>query len=114
MNPALLLALLFPLAAQAGDPQRGKQIVLARGDSACLQCHAVPGAEPPAGSLGPSLDGVGSRLSQEEIFWRIVDASRFNPNTVMPAYGRVEMAGGEPRLSTFEIEDAAAFLATLK
>jgi sulfur-oxidizing protein SoxX len=111
MKRALLPALLFPLAAQAGDPERGKRIVLTRD---CLVCHAVPGADRPAGSLGPSLAGVGSRLSEKEIFWRIVDASRFNPDSVMPAYGRVQAGRGEPRLSTFEIEDAAAFLATLK
>ncbi|HEX2198537.1 MAG TPA: sulfur oxidation c-type cytochrome SoxX [Burkholderiales bacterium] len=114
MKRALLLALLSPLAAQAGDPARGKRIVLAPGEGDCLRCHAVPGADRPAGTLGPSLAGVGSRLSQEEIFWRIVDASRFNPDTAMPAYGRIQGARSEPQLSTFEIEDAAAFLATLK
>jgi sulfur-oxidizing protein SoxX len=95
--------------------------VLARGDGNCLLCHAVPGAARPAGNLGPSLAGVGSRLSEDEIFWRIVDASRFNRDTVMPPYGRVEGLHavapehrGKPLLSTSEMQDAAAFLATLK
>jgi sulfur-oxidizing protein SoxX len=121
MTRPFLLALLLPLAAQAGDPARGKQVVLARGDGNCLLCHAVPGAARPAGNLGPSLAGVGSRLSEDEIFWRIVDASRFNRDTVMPPYGRVEGLHavapehrGKPLLSTSEMQDAAAFLATLK
>jgi sulfur-oxidizing protein SoxX len=119
--PLYAFGLFFALAAHAGDALRGKQIVLARGDGNCLLCHAVPGAERPAGNLGPSLAGVGRRLSEEEIFWRIVDASRFNADTVMPPYGRIDGLHavapeyrGKPILSTSQIEDAAAFLATLR
>jgi len=117
----LFLSWVLPLGALGADPAKGREVVLARGDGNCLLCHAVPGAERPAGNLGPSLAGVGLRLSEEEIFWRIVDASRFNPDTVMPPYGRIEglhavapQYRGKPLLSTSEIEDAAAFLATLK
>lgn len=117
----LFLSWVLPLAALAADPVQGREVVLARGDGNCLLCHAVPGAERPAGNLGPSLAGVGSRLSADEIFWRIVDASRFNRDTVMPPYGRVEGLHavapehrGRPLLSTSEMQDAAAFLATLK
>ena len=109
-----------PALGQA-DPAKGRAVVLARGDANCLLCHAVPGADRPAGDLGPSLAGVGLRLSRDEIFWRIVDASRFNPDTVMPPYGRIEGLHavapeyrGKPLLSTSEMEDAAAFLATLR
>lgn len=115
------LGLLSPLGAWGADPAKGRDIVLARGDGNCLLCHAVPGAGRAAGNLGPSLAGVGARLSEEEIFWRIVDASRFNRDTVMPPYGRIEglhavapQYRGQPILSTSEIQDAAAFLATLK
>lgn len=117
----LLLSLFAPLGAWGVDPVKGREIVLARGDGNCLLCHAVPGAARPAGNLGPSLAGVGARLSEEEIFWRIVDASRFNRDTVMPPYGRIDdlhavapQYRGRPLLSTEEIQDAAAFLATLK
>jgi sulfur-oxidizing protein SoxX len=121
MTRLSLLLLAVPLAGSAADPVKGREVVLARGDGNCLLCHAVPGADRPAGNLGPSLAGVGSRLAEEEIFWRIVDASRFNRDTVMPPYGRIEglhavapQYRGEPLLSTSEIQDAAAFLATLK
>jgi L-cysteine S-thiosulfotransferase len=115
------LLLFISSSAAAADVARGRDIVLARGDGNCLLCHAVPGAERPAGSIGPSLAGIGARLAQAEIAARIADASRFNPQTVMPPYGRT--AGlhavapqyrGRALLSEREIADAAAFLATLR
>ena len=110
MRRALLAALALPCAAHAADPARGREVVLAAG---CPACHEVPGGGRPPERPGPSLAGVGERLSAEEIFWWIVDASRFKADTAMPAYGRMQ-AAAEPRLSTTEIQDAAAFLATLK
>jgi len=65
--------------------------------------------------------GVGSRLGTDELRSRLVDASRFNPKSVMPPYGRVEglhavapQYRGKPLLTDQEIEDAVAFLLTLK
>ena len=115
------LALLFPVLAFAGDPLKGKEIALARVDGNCLLCHAIPGAERPAGDIGPALDGVGRRLSLAAIRSLIVDASRFNPASVMPPYGRTEglhsvapQYRGKPLLTDEQIDDLAAFLATLK
>jgi sulfur-oxidizing protein SoxX len=113
--------LFLPMVAFAGDPAKGKEIVLGRGDGNCLLCHAIPGADRTAGNLGPSLAGVGSRFSAEELRLRLIDAARFNPNTVMPPYGRVEglhavapQYRGKPLLTDQEIKDAVAFLSTLK
>ena len=116
-----VLGLLFPLVSHAGDAAKGKDIVLARGDGNCLLCHAVPGADRTPGNIGPSLAGVASRLSSEEIRNRIVDASRFNPGSVMPPYGRAEglhavapQYRGRPLLTAEQIDDATAYLGTLK
>lgn len=105
----------------AADPNLGREIVLARGDGNCLLCHAIPGADRPAGNLGPSLAGVGSRLTGKQIRERIVDASRFNPDSVMPPYGRSEglhgvapQYRGKALLTAREIDDAVAFLLTLR
>ena len=52
------------LTGQPGNPERGRQIVENRQLSACLLCHSGPFPEPHLqGTVGPSLDGVGSRLS---------------------------------------------------
>jgi len=121
LNVIALLLALFPLAASGGDPVRGEQVVLARGDGNCLLCHAVPGAGRPSGSVGPSLAGVGSRLSADEIRLRIADPTRFNAGSVMPSYGRTDglrkvapQYRGKPLLSEREIDDAVSFLLTLK
>jgi len=52
---------------------------------------------------------------------RIVDASRLNPNTIMPPYYRTEgltrvapTYQGKPVLSAEQIEDVVAYLATLR
>jgi L-cysteine S-thiosulfotransferase len=117
----LALVLLLPLTAFAGDPVKGREVVMARGDANCLLCHAIPGADRPAGNIGPSLAGVGAQLSENELRMRIADESRFNPDTVMPPYGRTDglrevapQYRGKPLLTAREIDDAAAFLRTLK
>src|SRR3954469_6578341 len=122
MKPAgVLLLALLPVFSHAQDVVKGREIVLARGDGNCLLCHAIPGADRTPGNIGPPLSGVGSRLSQDEIRARLIDASRFNPNTIMPPYGKVADLHGvapqyrdKPLLSPQQIDDAAAFLATLK
>jgi sulfur-oxidizing protein SoxX len=107
--------------AQAGDVVNGRRIVEDRTLSACLLCHSGPFPAPHLqGNIGPRLDGVGDRLTPDEIRQRIVDPSRFNPDTVMPAYGNVEKLNrvgqawrGRPILTPDQIEDVVAFLATL-
>ena len=51
----------------------------------------------------------------------IVDASRFNPDTIMPPYYRIEgltrvapAFQGKPILTAEQIEDVVAYLATLR
>jgi sulfur-oxidizing protein SoxX len=90
-------------------------------DGNCLLCHAIPGADRPAGNIGPSLGGIGSKYSERQLRERIVDASRFNPKTVMPPYGRTEglhdvasQYRGKPLLTREQIDDLVAFLLTLR
>jgi sulfur-oxidizing protein SoxX len=118
---AALLAMLIAGSAQAGDAVSGRKIVEDRALSACLLCHSGPFPAPHLqGTIGPALDGVGDRLSLDEIRQRLIDPSRFNPETVMPSYGSVEKLNrvgatwrGRPILTPGQIEDVAAFLATL-
>ena len=93
-----------------------------RQTSTCLLCHAGPFPNPHLqGTVGPDLHGVGARLTEDEIRERLVDASRLNPDTVMPAFGTVAPGArvgaawrGKPILNGQEIDDVVAFLATLK
>src|ERR671922_1198439 len=80
-----------PLTGAPADPVSGKKIVLDRHVGLCLLCHSGPFPEERfQGNLAPSLAGVGARLSEGQIRLRIVDASRVNPHTIMPAYFRTE------------------------
>jgi sulfur-oxidizing protein SoxX len=109
------------LLTGAGDPVRGEAVVT-RQSSTCTLCHAGPFPNPHLqGNVGPDLRGVGARLSPAELRERLMDASRVNPDTVMPSFFRTEglvRVGapwrGKPILSAGEIEDAVAYLATLK
>ena len=111
-----------PLVGAAGDAARGKAIVLDRHVGLCLLCHSGPFPEQRfQGDLGPNLAGVGARLSEGQIRLRIVDASRVNPNTIMPAYYRTDgltrvapAFRGKTILTAGEIEDVVAWLVTLK
>jgi sulfur-oxidizing protein SoxX len=111
-----------PLTAQPGDPAQGRRIVENRAVSACLLCHAGPFPEPHLqGTIGPSLDGVGDRLSVGRIRLQLVDARKLNPDTVMPPYYVTDGLNrigrqwqGRPALSAQQIEDVVAFLASLR
>ena len=110
------------LTGAAGDAAAGRKIVLDRHVGLCLLCHSGPFPEERfQGDLAPSLAGVGARLSAGQIRLRIVDASRVNPQTIMPAYFRTEgltrvapSQRGKTVLSAQQIEDVVAFLVTLK
>jgi L-cysteine S-thiosulfotransferase len=110
------------LTGAAGDAARGRAIVLDRHVGLCLLCHSGPFPDERfQGDLAPSLSGVGARLSAGQIRLRIVDASRVNPQTIMPAYFRTEALTrvapsqrGKTVLSAQQIEDVVAFLVTLK
>lgn len=111
-----------PLGGAIGDPARGRAIVLDRASGNCLICHRVPvAAEPFQGDLGPDLAGVGGRLTEGQLRYRLIDQSRLNPETLMPPYHRVdgltrvaERFRGQTALSAQQIEDVVAWLATLK
>ncbi len=115
-------AITAPLTGLTGDPAKGRAIVAAREVSTCVLCHGGPFADAHfQGTIGPSLAGVGARLSAGQIRLRIVDASAVNPQTVMPRFytlsGLTRVARkwqGEPILSAAQIEDVVAYLTTLR
>ena len=110
------------LTGRDGDPARGRTIVLDRRLGGCLLCHNGPFPEEKfQGTLAPDLSGSGSQWSAGQLRLRLVDASRLNPDTVMPPYYRVDDLSrvgkswaGQPILTAEQIEDVVAFLETLR
>ena len=110
------------LTGTKGDPARGRVIVTNRQVGLCLLCHSGPFPEERLqGNMAPDLSGAGARWSEGQLRLRIVDASRLNPDTIMPPYYRVDglhrvapAFRGKPVLSAEQIEDVVAFLATLR
>jgi sulfur-oxidizing protein SoxX len=111
-----------PLTDQTGDAEAGRRIVLDREGGNCIICHAMPLPQRQFhGTVGPPLDGIGSRFSPGELRLRLVDAKAFNPDTIMPAYYKIEglhrvleRYRGKPILTAQQVEDVVAYLLTLQ
>ena len=101
---------------------RGRAIVANRQVGLCLLCHSGPFPEERfQGDLAPDLNGVADRYTEGQLRLRIVDPSRTNAHTIMPAYYKTEglnrVAGafaGKTILNAEQIEDVVAFLMTLR
>ena len=110
------------LTGAKGDPVRGLAIVVNRQLGLCLLCHSGPfPTERFQGTIGPDLTGAGARWSEGQLRLRMVDATRLNPDSIMPPYYRVDRLTrvapaflGKPVLSAEQIEDVVAYLATLR
>lgn len=91
-----------------GDPAKGRALALdrKRGGS-CVACHILPDVELP-GNVGPDLSTIGAVGRTDEWLYNYVyDPRTFNPQSVMPPWGRHKLFTSE------EIRDIAAYLKTL-
>ena len=103
---------------QPGDVAQGRAVFLGRQTGHCLLCHRLSTVDEGfQGTIAPPLDGVAGRLDAAQLRYRIVDSSRLNPETIMPAYHRTtdlhDVAPrfqGRPVLSAQQVEDLVAFL----
>jgi sulfur-oxidizing protein SoxX len=110
------------LTGAKGDAARGRSIAASRQLGLCLLCHSGPFPEERLqGTIAPDLRGTAARLSEGQIRLRIVDPSRVNPATVMPAYYKTEgltrvapAFRGKTVLTAGQVEDIVAYLTTLK
>ena len=109
------------LTGSKGDPERGRALVANRQVGLCLLCHSGPFPEERfQGNLAPDLSSA-ARLTEGQIRQRIVDPSKANPATIMPAYFKTEgltrvapSLRGKTVLSAEQVEDIVAFLVSLK
>jgi sulfur-oxidizing protein SoxX len=110
------------LTREPGDAARGRAAALSRDAGNCFLCHTVPDAgETPLGNIGPPLAGVGKRLTAAQLRLRLVDSTRINRQSVMPAYYRTRdlrqvapAYAGKPILTAQQVEDVIAYLLTLR
>lgn len=103
-----------------GDPVRGAMLFDDRERGHCVLCHTLSASRATfQGNIGPPLDDVGARFQPDELRYRIIDMTRLNPDSRMPAYYRktgfnqvAREYRGRPVLTAQELEDVVAFLAT--
>jgi len=118
------LSIATPLAGAPGDPVAGRQSFADRKLGNCLACHANSDLSDQLfhGEVGPSLDGVGSRWTEQQLRTIVVNAKAvFSEATIMPAFYSLDVGEGvredligKTILSAQEVEDIVAYLTTLK
>jgi L-cysteine S-thiosulfotransferase len=109
------------LTGAKGDAARGRAIVANRQVGLCLLCHSGPFPEERfQGDLAPDLRSA-ARLTEGQIRQRIVDPTKVNPQSIMPAYYKSEGLArvapafrGKTILTAEQIEDVVAYLSSLK
>ena len=118
------------LSGTLGDAASGSEVVGNKSLGNCVACHQVSDLAdvPFQGEIGPSLDGVGERWSEEELRGIVANAKMMFPESMMPSFYKTEgfirpgnAYTGEapddtfgPLLSAQQIEDVVAYLVTLK
>ena len=118
------------LSGAPGDAAGGREVVGNKSLGNCVACHQVSDLSdvPFQGEIGPSLDGVGERWSEEELRGIVANAKMMFPESMMPSFYKTEgfirpgnAYTGEapddtfgPLLSAQQIEDVVAYLVTLK
>lgn len=113
MKIALSLGLICLLIAcshspRQANPAQGKQLSFQRDKGNCLACHAIEDGEDP-GNIGPALINIQARFASKEALKDIIwDATRFNPQTSMPPFGKNKI------LSSEELEHVVDYIWSLK
>lgn len=111
------------LTGKPGDPEAGKKVIVGNRLGNCLACHAISALKdtPFHGQVGPSLDGVAERYKPEQLRLILTDSKKVFPDTVMPAFYKVDGFRrerhefvGKTILTAAQVEDVIAYLETLK
>lgn len=94
-------------AQEASVIEQGKQIAFDRKKGNCLACHQIEGGDL-AGNIGPPLIAMKARFpDKSKLRAQIWDATKMNPNSMMPPFGRHNV------LSEDEIDKVVEFIYTL-
>ena len=107
-----------------GDASEGRKVFASKKLGNCLACHVNSDLDDQLfhGEIGPSLNGVASRWSPEQMRTILVNAKAvFTDITIMPAFYSLDVGKnvrkdlvGKTILSAQQVEDVLAYLTTLK
>ena len=104
---------LFPVTGTAAEAQtasvteQGMALSFDRKKGNCLACHQIEGGKL-AGNIGPPLIAMKARYPDKaKLRAQIWDATKTNPNTMMPPFGRNKVLGES------EIDKIVEFIYTL-
>ena len=87
---------------------QGKQLAFGRDKGNCLACHEIEEGEFP-GNIGPALNNLPTRFKDKgQLRDQIWDATRFNPETSMPPFGKNKI------LTETEIDQVVDYLWGIK
>jgi len=82
------LVVLSPAAAQTAEVKTsGYELMTNKQYGNCIACHDMPGVQGLTSNFAPSLQGVGRKYSEKELMQWVVDARKFNADTLMPPFG---------------------------
>ena len=112
------------LTGVPGNAEEGAKVFKDRGLGNCLACHANQAMEKELfhGTVGPAVDGAGSRWEPEQLRAIVSDSKKvFGDETVMPGFYSLEVGEkvredlvGKTILTAQQVEDVVAYLSTLK
>lgn len=104
---ALVMSTQLAFAADDSTLADGKKIAFDRAKGNCLACHQIEGGELP-GNIGPPLIAMKARFPDKaKLRAQIWDATKANPNTIMPPFGRHEI------LTEGELDKVVEFIHSL-
>lgn len=118
------LAVSASLTGVAGNAEEGAKVFKDRSLGNCLACHANKAMEKELfhGTVGPAMDGAGSRWEPEQLRAIVADSKKvFGDETVMPGFYSLDVGEkvredlvGKTILTAQQVEDVVAYLSTLK
>lgn len=99
------LALTPVSTSVASAVEEGKKLAFNRKKGNCLACHQMKGGKL-AGNMGPPLMGM-KRFTKQQLREQIWDATKRNPNSSMPPFGKYKI------ISDKEIDKIVEYIHTL-
>lgn len=96
ITSALLIAVSLPASvalaeSKGSNIEEGKKLAFTRSKGNCLACHMIKGGDSP-GTIAPPLMVMKSRFPDKKVLRdQVWDASKRNPETSMPLFGRHEI-----------------------